>query len=106
MTLKRTTAASWRRLPGWVPIIRACSPRPNISAHGQCPCAAWFVGSWYLFSGWGLEKVGMIKRGLGEHQAIATRDRAAYLNTLTVQQPQDILWQGPIRVVYFLFNWG
>ena len=62
------------------------------------------LGVGIIVSGWGLEKVGLIQRGLGEHQATAARDRAAYLSTLVVRQPLDLLWHTPIRVVYFLFS--
>lgn len=36
-------------------------------------------------------------------QASAARDRAAYLENISLARPIDIIWQLPIRVIYFLF---
>ena len=41
---------------------------------------------------------------LSELQKIAPRDRAAYLQNLQTHNFLDLLWQTPIRVVYFLFS--
>lgn len=41
---------------------------------------------------------------LAEMQKTAARDRAAYLEDLQTRNFIDLLWQTPIRVVYFLFS--
>ncbi|MBE3581289.1 MAG: hypothetical protein IMW96_06595 [Thermoanaerobacteraceae bacterium] len=57
-----------------------------------------------IFSGWGMEKFGLIKEGLAHHQEVAARDRAAYLQDMTMNTVSDMFWQTPIRIVYFLFT--
>jgi len=37
-------------------------------------------------------------------QSVAARDRAAYLVWLTTDGVFDIIWQAPIRIIYFLFT--
>lgn len=39
---------------------------------------------------------------LGERTIIAARDRAAYLSDLNPGSPLDLLWQTPLRIIYFL----
>lgn len=41
---------------------------------------------------------------LGEGLQTAARSRAAYLENLTISSPLDVLWQLPIRMVYFLLT--
>lgn len=61
------------------------------------------LGIFVITTSIGLEKLGLLSEGLGKHQEIAARDRAAYLENVVVQTPADLLWVTPIRVVYFLF---
>ena len=59
--------------------------------------------------GWGLEKLGGVAEAgnfvewLANQQRIAARDRAAYLSSLQPRNLLDLVWQTPIRMVYFLF---
>lgn len=41
---------------------------------------------------------------VGHYQAYTARGRAAYLENLILAKPIDIIWQFPIRVIYFLFT--
>jgi len=61
-----------------------------------------------VVSGWGLGKLGGLQHTdpmswLTAHQEVAARDRAAYLRDLQPRTPLDLVWQTPVRVVYFLF---
>lgn len=49
------------------------------------------------------EKEGSIEQ-LSAQQAYASRSRAAYLQDMQVSSAGDIIWQLPIRVIYFLFT--
>jgi 4-amino-4-deoxy-L-arabinose transferase-like glycosyltransferase len=65
-----------------------------------------FIGALVLQIGWGLGGFGYLRNGvtsLGQHQINAALGRAAYLTGLTMQSTWDVVWQTPIRVVYFLF---
>jgi 4-amino-4-deoxy-L-arabinose transferase-like glycosyltransferase len=41
---------------------------------------------------------------LGRAQGFNTAGRASYLHGLFIRTPADLIWQSPIRVVYFLFT--
>lgn len=61
-----------------------------------------------VLSGWGLEKAGGSIEGfsfdkLANEQEIYTRGRSAYPEALIARSPWDLVWQTPIRAVYFLF---
>lgn len=65
------------------------------------------IGALVLSIGWGLGGFGHLRSGvtsLGELQTIAAAGRAAYLEGFTMQSTWDVVWQTPIRVVYFLFT--
>lgn len=66
------------------------------------------VGVVVYGAGVGLDKLSLIQdfspEALGDYQEVAARSRAAYLSWLTVRGPWDLLWQLPIRMVYYLFS--
>ena len=60
-----------------------------------------------LMTGVGLhQKFGNISTldDIRNHQVHAARDRAIYLENLSLTKPIDIIWQLPIRIIYFLFT--
>lgn len=59
-------------------------------------------------TGWGLSKLeglpsGLSVAGVSEYLGTASRGRAAYLGGVVLHSPVDLLWQLPLRMVYFLF---
>ena len=62
-----------------------------------------------LTSGWGLEKIGGLRKTtsvvnwLAKEQASRAHGRAAYLKGMLPSSYFDLVWQTPIRVVYFLY---
>jgi hypothetical protein len=60
-----------------------------------------------LRSGWGIDRI--VRQGAYTVSALEVRqdnratDRAAYLAGMTPRSPLDLVWQTPVRVVYFLF---
>jgi hypothetical protein len=61
---------------------------------------------------WGLDKVATVMDSgvaeIGQAQSLKARERAAYLEDMVIDEPSDLAWQTPIRVVYFLampFPW-
>lgn len=58
-------------------------------------------------TGFGFEKMpnntSNVISSLEEEQENAARDRAAYLVGLSIQKNIDIIWQVPLRIIYFLF---
>jgi hypothetical protein len=60
-----------------------------------------------LSSGFGMQKFSGLETGdvvtLGERQDGFSHGRAAYLGDLRADSPMDLVWQAPIRMVYFLF---
>jgi hypothetical protein len=60
------------------------------------------AGAIAVVSGLQLGKTAIIEEGIAQAQETKARDRAAYLENMQASDPRDLLWQGPIRVVYFL----
>lgn len=59
----------------------------------------------FIFTtGWGLEKVGLFGEGIAGQQERYAIGRAAYLTNLIAHNVWDLIWQAPIRIVYFLFT--
>jgi hypothetical protein len=59
-------------------------------------------------SGWALEKIGggfgdLYFERIVEVQSGSSTGRAAYLSGFSPDKPMDLVWQGPIRAVFFLF---
>lgn len=61
-----------------------------------------FLGLFILALGVGQDKLGILLN-LEYSLNYVANERAGYLQDLHVKSPLDILWQAPIRVVYFLF---
>lgn len=65
------------------------------------------IGALVLTIGWGFGGFDYLRSGvtsLGQQQINTALGRAAYLEGLTMQSTWDVVWQTPIRVVYFLFT--
>lgn len=54
-------------------------------------------------AGVGYDKLGMIQDGLGAYYSRVADARTAYLTDLVPNAWYDLIWQIPIRIVYFLF---
>lgn len=62
-----------------------------------------------VLSGWGLQKFGgslenISLEKVATAQEVRARDRAAYLANLSINNPLDLAWQTPLRLVYFLYT--
>ncbi|HBL10263.1 MAG TPA: hypothetical protein DD379_02410 [Cyanobacteria bacterium UBA11162] len=62
-----------------------------------------------ILSGWGLEKIGgsienISLEKVATAQQVRARDRAAYLENLSISNPADLVWQTPLRLMYFLYT--
>lgn len=54
-------------------------------------------------AGVGFDKLGMIQEGLGAYYSRVADARTAYLTDLVPNAWYDLIWQIPVRIVYFLF---
>ncbi|PTQ57311.1 MAG: hypothetical protein BSOLF_1862 [Candidatus Carbobacillus altaicus] len=61
-----------------------------------------FVGLLILLSDVGRDKLGILLN-LGYSVSYTASERAGYLQDLHIHSPFDIVWQAPIRFIYFLF---
>jgi len=62
------------------------------------------IGALALTNGSSSGYTAMMNISLGQQQVNVAVGRAAYLTDLTMQSTMDVVWQTPIRIVYFLFT--